>query len=233
MVERTLLMAALVTTTLALPGVATRAAEPAGTDPVALVEEISGKTGGIGFLDYLPVGKVLKLGSADRVVIGYLQSCMRETITGGTVTIGAEESAIVGGAVTREKVQCDGGRLRLKAEQAAKSGVVVFRKGPGKVERPAAPAIEQILYGVSPLLDLPGGGRIVVERIDVPGERLEIEIGKAQLQRGKFYDFAKAGKALTPGGTYRVEAGGRSVLVKIDPLAAAGSEPIAGRLIRL
>ena len=69
MVERTLLMAALVTTTLALPGVAARAAEPAGTDPVALVEEVSGKTGGIGFLDYLPIGKVLKLGSADRQLV--------------------------------------------------------------------------------------------------------------------------------------------------------------------
>ena len=98
---------------------------------------------------------------------------------------------IKNGAVTREKVQCDGGRLRLKAEQAAKSGVVVFRKMPGKVERPAAtPTIDQTLYGVSPLVELPGGGRIVIERIDQAGERLEVEIAKGQLLRGKFYDFA-------------------------------------------
>jgi hypothetical protein len=210
-------------------------AGPVGVDPVALVEDVTGKPPGVAFLDYLPLGKVVQLGAGDRLVIGYLRSCVRETITGGTVTVGAEESAVVGGAVKREKVQCDGGKLRLNADQAAKSGVVVFRKGPGKdaLKAGTADKVDQTIYGASPLVELPGVGRIVVERIDQPGERIELDVGKAQLLRGKFYDFAKSGRALAAGGVYRVEAGGRSVVIKVDPGAVAGAGPLAGRLIRL
>src|SRR5580700_11021164 len=86
-------------------------------DPVALVEEVSGTSAGIDFMDYLSAGKILKLGSTDKLVIDYLRSCVRETITGGVVTIGADESRVVGGSVKREKVQCDGGKLRLTTDQ--------------------------------------------------------------------------------------------------------------------
>lgn len=203
-------------------------------DPVALVEEVSGAPAGVALLDYLPTGKVIDLTGGGRLVVDYLQSCMRETISGGTVTIGIEHSLITGGAVQRQKVECDGGQLHLSTDQAAKSGVVVFRKA----KRPTDPSagslsFDQTLYGASPLIDLRGGGRLVVERLDQPGERIELDLPAAQLLRGTFYDFAKAGRALSPGGIYRVESGGRSLVVKIDPFATVGAGPVAGRLLRL
>jgi hypothetical protein len=102
----------------------------AAAEPVALVEDVSGTAGGVEFMDYLAAGREIQLHAQDRLVLDYLRSCWRETITGGTVTVGAEQSVVKGGTVSRDKVECDGGKMRLSADQAAKSGVVVFRAPP-------------------------------------------------------------------------------------------------------
>src|SRR5262249_19207601 len=67
--------------------------------PVAVVEDVSGKTAGVEFMDYVAAGKVIKLGAHDTIVLGYLKSCWRETITAGTVTIGTEQSEVQNGRV--------------------------------------------------------------------------------------------------------------------------------------
>src|SRR5438105_11441203 len=61
---------------------------------VALVEEVSGHPVGAQFMDYVEPGKVIRLGPRDKVVLGYLRSCIRETITGGIVTVGTEQSDV-------------------------------------------------------------------------------------------------------------------------------------------
>src|SRR6202795_4885386 len=79
--------------------------------PVAVVEEVQGKVTGVEFMDYVAPGKVIKLGPAGVVVLGYMKSCWRETITGaGTVIVGAEESIVHLGDVKAGKVQCDSGQ---------------------------------------------------------------------------------------------------------------------------
>jgi hypothetical protein len=88
----------------------------AAGDPVALVEDVSGNAAGVEFMDYLAAGQEIRLAPKDRLVIDYLRSCWRETITGGTVTIGAEQSNVASGTVGREKIECDGGKLRLTAD---------------------------------------------------------------------------------------------------------------------
>lgn len=50
-------------------------------------------------MDYVEPGQVIRLGAADGLVLGYLKSCWRETITGGTVTVGTEQSQVAGGEV--------------------------------------------------------------------------------------------------------------------------------------
>ena len=60
-------------------------------------------------MDYVEPGQVIRLGAADGLVLGYLKSCWRETITGGTVTVGTEQSQVAGGEVARVLVQCEGG----------------------------------------------------------------------------------------------------------------------------
>jgi hypothetical protein len=213
-----------------LSGFGMRSASAA--DPVALIEDVSGTPAGVEFMDYLAVGRQIELGRNDRLVIDYLRSCWRETVTGGTVTIGTEQSSVAGGAVSREKIECDGGRLQLSTDQAAKSGVVVFRAPP----KPAAGskiAVERRLYGLSPLIELGGAGTLVVERLDKPGAPLTLDIKPGQLLRGAFYDFARDGHALMAGGVYRASIGGRAVVFEIDAKAKSGATAPVGRLLKL
>jgi hypothetical protein len=201
-------------------------------DPVALIEEVGGTPPGVEFMDYLAAGREIHLGQNDRLVIDYLRSCWRETIKGGTVTIGAEQSSVAGGMVSREKIECDGGKLRLSADQAAKSGVVVFRAPP----KPAAVSkltVERTIYGVSPLIELGGSGTLIVERLDIPGAPLTVEVNPDQLLRGAFYDFAKDDRALVAGGVYRLSIGGRAVVFQVDAKAKSGATAPAGRLLKL
>ena len=58
-------------------------------------------------------------------------------------------------------------------------------------------------------------------------------IKREALLRSKFYDFAKANKSLTAGGTYTASLGARKTTFRIDPSATAGSTSIIGRLLRL
>ena len=80
--------------------------------PVAVVEDVKGKPSGVEFMDYVVPGKVIRLGPNDSIVLGYLASCWRETITGGTVRVGAEQSMVHDGQIERVKVDCDGGGKR-------------------------------------------------------------------------------------------------------------------------
>ena len=106
--------------------------------PVAIVEDVSVTVSGVELLEYVNRGHTIKLGAGGTLVLGYLNSCVRETINGGSVTVGKEQSTIQGGKVSRERVECDGGKLQLTLEQASKSAVVVFRKAP-RAKKPSLP----------------------------------------------------------------------------------------------
>jgi hypothetical protein len=200
--------------------------------PAAVVEELGGSVTGVQFMDYVEPGQVIRLGAHDRIVLGYLKSCWRETITGGTVTVGTEQSAVAGGEVARAKVACEGGKMMLSAELAGKSGAMVFRQAPTR-QAAAIAHPEFTLYGLSPVFEVRPGGSLVVERLDQPGERHEIAVTDQQLVRGAFLDFAKAGIALVAGGIYQAKMAGQQIVFKIDPDAKPGDAPLAGRLARL
>jgi hypothetical protein len=78
-----------------------------------------------------------------------------------------------------------------------------------------------------------GRGKLVVERLDAQGERYDVNLTAASVVRGKFYDFAKTGTTLKPGGTYSASLGSRKTVFVIDSRAQAGATPIIGRLVRL
>lgn len=214
---------------VAMTGMAGADAARAAGQPVALVEEVIGQPKGVELMDYLAAGRKLRFAPGEGAVIAYMSSCVRERIVGGTAVIGEARSAVVGGTVARGTVPCDAGGLALSTDEAAKSGVVVFR-APPRPTRPAA--VELTLYGLSPVVDLPGGGRLVVERLDRPGERTVIDVAASRLVRGRFYDFARNGRRLAAGGTYRAIAHERSITFKVDPSAAPGEAPLVGRLLR-
>jgi hypothetical protein len=191
--------------------------------PVALVEDVRGNSVGVEFMDYLAAGKVIKLKSQDSVMLGYLASCWSETITGGTVTVGLEQSEVQGGKVNRLKVPCNGGKIALTAKQANQSAGTSFR----------APEDDPVvLYGVSPVIEATGGAAVLIARIDQPGEHHTMTLPRKKGTRVSFVDLATAGKKLVPGGLYRVSIGARQMVFRIDPGAKPGRVPVISRLLQ-
>jgi hypothetical protein len=215
---------------LAAVGLLTAVASAAAEAPSAVVENVTGKPAGVEFMDYVAPGKVIELGPQDSIVLGYLKSCWRETITGGTVTVGTEQSTVKQGKVERAKVGCDGGQMQLTAQQASQSAGMVFRDRP-RPAAAAAPRAQVTLYGLSPLVEVKDGGTLIIERLDQQGEHREVPVG-GKLVHGAFYDFAKSDAPLTAGGTYRASLGKQEVVFKVDSQAKPGPTPIVGRLLR-
>lgn len=200
--------------------------------PTALVEDLNGRPVGVEFMDYVAAGKVIRLGPRDTIVLGYLRSCWRETITGGVVTVGVDQSEVLNGKLERTQVKCDGGRMQLTSEQSVQSAGVISRAIPSRSANAQAARAEPVrLFGRIPYVEVKGGGTLQVERIDQPGERFEIAIANQDLVRGSFYDFIRARRVLTAGGTYRARFGDKQVVFAVDPSATAAA-PLLARLLR-
>ena len=81
----------------------------AAADPfkVAIVESITGNISGVEVMDYLRAGQVIQLRPDQTIVLSYAASCVRETITGGTVTVGIDRSQVLSGQISKFEVPCD------------------------------------------------------------------------------------------------------------------------------
>ena len=108
---------------LAFPSLAA-AADPS---KVAVVESISGNSSGVEFMDYLHLGQVIRLNNRETVVLSYKASCVRETITGGTVTVGLDRSQVQSGEVQRTAGGCGAGKSELTGAQSIAGRI--FRGG--------------------------------------------------------------------------------------------------------
>jgi hypothetical protein len=197
--------------------------------PVAVVEDVQGPVSGVEFMDYVAPGKVIKLGQGGTVVLGYIKSCWRETITGvGTVIVGNQDSMVHLGEAKTSKVACDSAHTQLIDRETGGESAATVVRGLDAKNSPRS-----TVYGLSPVIETTGRGKLVVERLDAKGERYDLALTAASLVRGKFYDFAKAGTALTPGGVYEASQGSRKVVFQVDQSAQSGATPIIGRLVRL
>ncbi len=202
-------------------------------DITALVENVKGRIQGVEFMDYVAAGRTLRLGAGDTLTLGYLSSCVRETITGGVVKIGVEQSEVTGGRVERVRIECDGGRLKLAVNQAASSGVMVFRSPPCPKRDGQAPEPQAVVYSLAPIFELRQAGPISIERLDAVAPVIELPNASAQLQRGKFVDLAAAGHQLIAGGVYCARSGTRWIVFRVDPGAKLVAGAALGRLVRL
>ena len=100
---------------------------PAPLVPSALVEDIKSTSTDVEFMDYVGAGQVIKLEPRDVLVLSYLKSCEHETITGGTVRVGADKSEVEGGKIARAKVLCNGGKMQLSSAETNASAASAFR----------------------------------------------------------------------------------------------------------
>ena len=103
----------------------------AAADPieVALIESTSSNRLDVRPMDYVRAGQIIRLGPRDTIVLTYMSSCLRETITGGVITIGTDWSGVQSGEVQRLPGQCGSGKMVLTGVQIPIAGRT-FR-GPG------------------------------------------------------------------------------------------------------
>lgn len=213
-------------------GLLALAGPAAAQSPVALIEDVQGKVTGAEFMDYVTPKTVIKIAAGGSVVISYMKSCQREKISGlGTVIIGNEESLVHIAEVKREKTECDSAQSHATTKATSAAAATVLRSL--KEDKSAAAIKPQLtIYGTSPVVEAKGKGTLVVERLDIKGERQQIELTGSQA-KGKFYDFAGSNKSLAAGGTYAATFGASKIVFRVDPQAKPGATPIVGRLIRL
>jgi hypothetical protein len=199
--------------------------------PVAVVEDVQGKVTGAEFMDYVVPGQVIKLGPGGKVVLGYMKSCWRETISGiGTVIVGSEQSAVHLADFKTEKVACDPTQAQRIGKELGESAASVFRTLKDEKKKGPPPLV---LHGQSPIVSIPERGKLVVERLDVKGERYEVDLANAQPTGGRFYDLTRSNIALAPGGAYSITLNSKFAAFVVDPNAAPGAGPVIGRLVTL
>jgi hypothetical protein len=196
--------------------------------PTALVEDVKSANADIAFMDYVGPGQVIKLAPGDVLVLSYLKSCEHETITGGTVVVGLQRSEVQGGEIVRAKVPCDGGKMRLTAQQANASAASAFRL--------QSADIEPTLYARAPAVQLPKSlgadeRTLRIDRTDRRGERLSFKLDDSVVTAG-FYDLAKMKVKLARGAIYEASIGARKVTFLVDAKAKSGPAPIVSRLLR-
>jgi len=149
--------------------------------PVAVVEDVYGKVTGVEFMDYVVPGQVIKLGPGGMIVLGYMKSCWRETISGvGTVIVGTEQSAVHLADFKAGKVPCDTAQMEKLPKEVGESAATVVRS---LKENPPAGPPPLLLHGTSPIVATSDRGKLVVERIDVKGERYEVDLAWCRCDR--------------------------------------------------
>jgi hypothetical protein len=213
-------------------GLLALASPAAAQSPVAVVEDIQGKVTGAEFMDYVTPKAVIKIGDGGSVILSYLKSCRRETISGaGTVVVGTEESAVHLAEVKAEKTNCDPNQANATTRETSGVAATVLRSVDNS-KSASLPQPQLTLYGASPLVEAKGRGKLIIRRLDVPGERQEINLGGTQL-KGRFLDFASENVALVPGGLYAASFKSSQLVFRVDAQAKPGMTPIVGRLLRL
>jgi hypothetical protein len=117
-------------TAVAVAAVTAIASATAAASPIeaALIESISSNSRGLQNMDYVRAGEIIHLKPHETIVLSYKASCVREMITGGTVTVGIEQSQVQSGEVQRSERRCDAGKMELTGAHTEIAGRT-FRGG--------------------------------------------------------------------------------------------------------
>jgi hypothetical protein len=201
-------------------------AADAPAPPAVLVESVSTGDAGVAALDYLRQGSIVTLGAQDVLVLDYLAKCVRETITGGRITIGTDRSTVENGSVRRARLDCDGSDLQDAANRS--EGLL-----PGYrviVDRGALK-----LGSVSPVVRSAATGELLIERVDQAEQpiRLSMPTSLAGNPPHVVVDLAEAHVSLAKGGRYRATVGDRQIEFNIDAAAMGASAPLMLRVLPL
>ena len=188
--------------------------------PAAIVEDVAGSGLTVEVMDILAAGSVIELGPGQRLVLGYMNTCIRERIEGGSVVVGEDRSRVTGGRVTREVVACQSRGAAMAAGAGEGSGLI-FRGDDS--DGPRLPALRSrrpvfFAYGDT--------GVLRIARLDKDETPLSIAMPEPVLD---LQDQAE----LSRGGEDRAELGNRAALFSIHPEATKHAGPVLERLVRL
>lgn len=173
-------------------------------------------------MDYIQAGTTIKLGPRDSIVLGYLSSCVVETVSGGTVVVGREQGEVQGGSVRRISTRCDRGNIDLTPKQANQSAGQTFR---------APDEAIHLIYGLSPFFEAEGNAALLIVRLDRPSEHFTAVLQPKRGSQASYFD-AFGHFALKAGVGYGASIGARRMLFKVDADAKPGRLPIISRLVR-
>jgi hypothetical protein len=83
-------------------------------------------------MDYLRSGQIIQLRPYQTIVLSYETSCVRETITGGMVTVGIDRSQVVAGQISRSEYPCDASNKEVLTSTRSEIAVAgrIFRGAP-------------------------------------------------------------------------------------------------------
>ena len=95
-------------------------------DAVALIEGLTSPSQRVEMMVYAHVGQVIHLSADQTMVLSYRDTCTRETITGGTITIGTGQSE-VRSAARLERVQNTCEFRKVDVSQTEGHGGKAFR----------------------------------------------------------------------------------------------------------
>lgn len=208
--------------------VVTMAASPSalGQDLSAIVESVDPPRGDVRALDLLAAGTVIELRAGESLVLGYLLTCTRETITGGKVTVGSSESKVEGGQVERGKISCDGTVDAGSAAGSNEAAVVAIRS----LGAEAAAGL-RVVPSTQPVFvlsdgELPGDPTLTIQRLDREESPIRVSLF------GRALDLKITGMKLTPGGVYSAISGDRKVAFKIAENAGLAPVVTLQRTVR-
>jgi hypothetical protein len=192
----------------------------------AIVEAVSPAREDVRAFDVLAEGTVIALKPGETLVLGYMDSCAHEEISGGKVTVGSAESTVEGGEVKRTVVPCNGSVDPDSAAGANEAAVVAIRSLGG-----GSGANVRVVASLQPVFVLsegiaPSDPTLTIQRLDRTESPIRVSLF------GRTLDLKQTGMKLTPGGIYSAVCGERKVAFKIADNAGVGQVVTLQRVVR-
>jgi hypothetical protein len=194
---------------------------------VVLVESVSASITGITAMSYVNSGTQIDLGPSGVIVLDHLADCSRETVTGGSLLVGALQSQVAGGVIARSQWPCGGQQLQLAASMSTGGGQV-YRGFSGPVSQ-QTDLLD--MHSTAPVILATDIGNLQITRIDQTAIPIIIPVTAASSSQPAAIDMAALHLALTPGAIYCISLGEQNLTFRVDPAAAGAAQPLLARLL--
>lgn len=186
-------------------------------EPTAMVEQVTGGPNDLSTYDYLYPGRIINLGTDGSIDLIYFQTCLRERILGGKITVLQDRSSVQGSVrLMRSHAGCGQDDRRFRHDDRRTSAAMVFR-GRASID---------VVGHLAPRFETADQ----VDWISVTELPSALEIFRLH-RPNRIVDLNSLGLLLEPGGLYRVETGDSYVTFRVDPdaIERKGSKPISLR----